>query len=333
MQLIIDEFFLIGRPEHGSLRHAYKRYRWDRSSTAHIPSPKNGIALVFLHCINSRVLHKETWEPTIEHIFELQATSSNLVNVEEAWSMDIPNHGRAAKLNDEALQMRPEGIDAYVPADGLQLLLLSGLMIGDKVVGVGHSAGAAITILETSGYPLTRLPFDSIILVEPSMMTREVLHKVMTGPDGGHPLRLIMTAAKRRLDTWKSRDEAHQWFVKRYPWKRWDPRVLELFVRYGLHDLPTGTYPTRYEGVTLAYWLSFVLPYLFIASLAVGKKWCMWDDEIRAGILDVEAGRRMTSVTTVDNAGHLIPQENPEGMANAIWMLLGASVTKNAYRL
>ena len=36
--------------------------------------------------------------------------------------------------------------------------------------------------------------------------------------------------AKGRKDIWPSRAAAREWFAKRLPWRRWDPRVLDLYV-------------------------------------------------------------------------------------------------------
>lgn len=57
------------------------------------------------------MLDKETWIPTIEHLFELQATvPSNTFSIIEAWAMDSPNHGRSAILNDTKLLAYPNGL-------------------------------------------------------------------------------------------------------------------------------------------------------------------------------------------------------------------------------
>lgn len=46
-----------------------------------------------------------------------------------------------------------------------------------------------------------------------------------------------------RPDLWSSRDEAAASFRKNRMFSAWDPRVLDIFIQYGLRDLPTPLYP------------------------------------------------------------------------------------------
>ena len=46
-----------------------------------------------------------------------------------------------------------------------------------------------------------------------------------------------------RKDLWPSREEAAKSFRKSPFYKSWDPRVLDLWIKYGLRDLPTAIYP------------------------------------------------------------------------------------------
>lgn len=70
-----------------------KRYQPSSSS-------EDGLTLVFTHGTG---FHKEQWEPTIEHLFELQAKNGAKHKIREAWSIDAPNHGDSAVLNEEKL--------------------------------------------------------------------------------------------------------------------------------------------------------------------------------------------------------------------------------------
>lgn len=84
-----------------------------------------------------------------------------------------------------------------------------------------------VRILATSGYPPYRLPFSSLIMVDPPMMTQELLAKAKTQ---NTPLLAAVEEAKMRKDIWPSRDAAREWFSKRLPYKLWTPEVLQLFV-------------------------------------------------------------------------------------------------------
>ncbi|THH29498.1 hypothetical protein EUX98_g4691 [Antrodiella citrinella] len=342
MQLLIDSFLLTGKPERGSIQYAYKRYRNPYANLPKDQRTTSGVALLLIHCINT---HKETWEPTIESLFELQSSANggNNGNIVEVWSMDSPNHGYAAYLNEEVLFTRPEIVNWSTYSDGLKMIMKSGLISGDHVIGVGHSAGATCVVLSLDGCPLDRIPYSSLILVEPPMLSRPLLEKMLSSSDGTNLLHMVIKAVLKRKDVWSSREEARQFFAKRYPWKKWDPRVLDFFIDYGLRDLPTATYPDRQEGVTLACpreqeaatytlyeggvrsleLLSVYCPVVPVHCI-IGGRPDLISDETRAAIWDVNEGRRMASIATVEGAGHMVAQESPHGTADAIWNIVNS---------
>lgn len=57
----------------------------------------------------------------------------------------------------------------------------------------------------------------------------------------------VATASTFRRDLWPSRAAAAASFAKSAYYQRWDPRVLQLWIRYGLRDLPTAVYPDPVE--------------------------------------------------------------------------------------
>lgn len=54
-----------------------------------------------LICTHGTGFHKEQWEPTLEHLFALVGDQ---VKIREVWSIDAPNHGDSAVLNEHTLQ-------------------------------------------------------------------------------------------------------------------------------------------------------------------------------------------------------------------------------------
>ncbi len=65
-----------------------------------------------------------------------------------------------------------------------------------------------------------------MILVEPTMMTREILKNALEKDT--HLIRAVEVARKRK-DTWPSREAAREYFSTRLPWRRWDKCVLDLY--------------------------------------------------------------------------------------------------------
>jgi len=146
-------------------------------------------------------------------------------------------------------------------------------------------------------------------------------------------------------DIWPSRPAALEWFSKRIPWNRWDPRVLHLFVKYGLRDLPTATYPDNKEGVTRSCtreqaaqsYIYFEdafdsldrlkdLCHTIPVHTILGTNQDLVSKETHDAIIDPKQGRSMASVLHVDS-GHLIAQEEPAGLALAIWNILNVDET------
>ncbi|KAI0640649.1 alpha/beta-hydrolase [Trametes meyenii] len=331
------EFVLPGLKEDGGLTNAYVRYKPMVDGNT-IPDPHYPrVSLLLLHSVAS---HKEAWFPMVEHLFELQRTApTNGFTIVEVWAMDSPNHGHAARLNDSLLRDFPNGITGMHWARAANLLLTSGLMAsGCAVVGVGHSAGSCIIVQSTDGYPLDRLLLSSIIMVEPPMMTRDILRRAQTE---GAPVLRAAEGALVRKDVWSSRAAAKEWFAKRIPWKRWDPRAFELFIEHGLLDLPTAAYPDTQQGVTLAAsrvqesWgyshhedgfaaldrLSEICSTIPVHCV-FGAVNDFIPVETQAGVMDESAGRRMRSIVRVAGAGHLVLQENPQGLALGLWGIL-----------
>lgn len=65
----------------------------------------DALTLIFAHATG---YHKEHFEPTLEHLFAL-LRGSGKAKIRDAWCIDAPNHGEAAKLNEKTLQW------GYVP--------------------------------------------------------------------------------------------------------------------------------------------------------------------------------------------------------------------------
>jgi pimeloyl-ACP methyl ester carboxylesterase len=98
------------------------------------------------------------------------------------------------------------------------------------IVGLGHSMG---------GCQLTNLAlmhprlFETLVLIDPVISTRNSTRGNWAP---------AMSSATRR-DRWPSRAEALASFKRSKFYQVWDPRVLDLWVKYGLRELPTKLYP------------------------------------------------------------------------------------------
>jgi pimeloyl-ACP methyl ester carboxylesterase len=105
------------------------------------------------------------------------------------------------------------------------------------MIGIGHSMGAAQITGLSILHP--RL-FETIILIDPVIQNFE---KIVPN---GNMIPAHLSAARR--DRWPNRKAAEQSFKKSKFYKTWDPRVLDLWVQWGLRELPTKTYTEDMPG-------------------------------------------------------------------------------------
>lgn len=104
------------------------------------------------------------------------------------------------------------------------------------IIGIGHSLGASQLVSLSLMHPSL---FHSLILLEPYIQPNT--HRLT-----GHSLVL---ASLGRRDSWPSRAAAASAFRKGL--QGWDPRCVELYIRYGLRDLQGADSSDR-DSVALA---------------------------------------------------------------------------------
>ena len=66
----------------------------------------------------------------------------------------------------------------------------------------------------------------AMILIEPTVVTRELFNAQLDDRMAYIDLVVAMTSARR--DIWSSNEHAFEYFKTRFPWKFWDSRVLRL---------------------------------------------------------------------------------------------------------
>ncbi|KAG6835871.1 hypothetical protein H0H93_013784 [Arthromyces matolae] len=125
-----------------------KRY-WNPTSK-YLDDP-SALTLVLTH---GSGFHKEVWEPTIDDFYTLLRNDHSSLRIREVWSIDSPDHGDAAVLNEHHLK------NAYVPVFGWEeyaraiYSFLTNFGMGvdvdfstRRLVGIGHSLGAGSLFL------------------------------------------------------------------------------------------------------------------------------------------------------------------------------------------
>ncbi|KZT28074.1 alpha/beta-hydrolase, partial [Neolentinus lepideus HHB14362 ss-1] len=328
--LQIDSFVFDARPSY-PLITTVKRYRH-----ASFSNDADALTLIFAHATGA---HKECWEPVLKYIIQGKRAGTK---IKEAWSVDCPNHGDAAVLNEELLKWGYEPVFSW---DSQYARILHRFVMGlgkniptdfssHRIVAIGHSMGAVSWLYTRTYYPPP--PFAAIVLVDPMIL----------GPSfdvssiGGF---LDSTALKRR-DIWASREEAYKSLLPRYKYSK---EAMASYVEHALRDLPTGLYPDK-QGVTLKCvktqelarpdcilatptfacyrdhqsnklaWryikdICAVLPVHFVNGAVPD----LLPKELKADTVLATDGN-YKSWQEVQGAGHMVPQMAPKGTAEAI---------------
>lgn len=118
----------------------------------------NAVTLIVLH---STSFHKETWQPSLERIFQRASSHSRVsattLKIKCAWAVDCPNHGVSAALNEEALQQPP--FHQTCESINLKLFLHDQFDLRLGAVGCRKYAEAVHRFM-SAGQKLTPTPFD-----------------------------------------------------------------------------------------------------------------------------------------------------------------------------
>ncbi|THH06481.1 hypothetical protein EW145_g4054 [Phellinidium pouzarii] len=299
---------------------------------------KSGNHLVLL-LAHGAGMHKEQWQPFLEDLqrFQLESPGGGC-EVAEAWAVDCPNHGEGGVVNETELLKNPGSVSCSDYAFSFLALFDTGhLKTSDprSLVLVGHSAGmATCTIIIRHFIDQKKpLPFVAAIFVDPPPKGAPTStdDEIEYGTFDTEP---FAERALRRKDVWKSKEEAHNFFIKRKPWSDWDPRNLSLYEEFGLRSLPVSYYPDLKEGLTLSCtriqegesYHNTVEPKCAVAYLPQltqffpvhmiyggNSPFCPTPEELER--LPNSKLIRFASYYVMQNSGHSIPQDHPTALA------------------
>ncbi|EED13676.1 conserved hypothetical protein [Talaromyces stipitatus ATCC 10500] len=224
----IREYPRATRAGDDALKLAVKRYI-PKSN----PNPRSGdVTIIGAH---GSGFPKELYEPIWEEIYSRLDTQG--IRIRSIWIADTASQSASAILNEENLGNDPSWFDHA--RDLLYLINHFRADMPRPLVGIGHSLGAGqLTLLSLMHSRL----FTSLIIMEPVIVSSHLAGK---GP-------IFVSLSLKRRDVWSSRSEAAKYFKKSY--KKWDPRVLERWLDYGLRELRSGDESFKEAGaaVTLA---------------------------------------------------------------------------------
>ncbi|KAF8191781.1 Alpha/beta hydrolase fold-1 [Pholiota molesta] len=306
------------------------------------PAP-DGVTLIFAH---GNATHKETWSTMLSFLYEQTDTGrQHPPLIKEAWSIECPNHGESAVLNEDDIAAHypkggwngweyPQAMLAFIKSrpDGIDFS-------ERKLVGVGHSNGAGAILLLQELYPNL---FSSVILMDPAIAKAE------DASARYRMERIITQYTWSRQDTWRNRKEARKALETQEGSRYWHPKVMDAYLEKGLRLHPASKLPEpfTFNGVTLAcskaheaamtrtvelYPRSFEMlkslyasdtqVHLIIATLDKFNVKVLEDAVVAP---DPVSGRGADSVQRLPRGGHMFVQTEPELAAHAVQKAISA---------
>ncbi|KDR79162.1 hypothetical protein GALMADRAFT_243049 [Galerina marginata CBS 339.88] len=308
-------------------------------ATRHSIGPRdtyNSSDLVLI-CLHAVGCHKEAWDPTIDHLFNLERKSLHRHGrIREVYSIDCPNHGESAIVNAEILNTHYK--DSWTTreyARAVYAFLMAGPTRGAKVdfrkrriVVVGHCLGAVASFFMHELNPPIRL--EAVIAFDPAFSPG------LDYPDYREVFRKFQYWTWLRPSVWPSRKAALKDLRERPLYKTWDPAVLRSFVEHGLSDHPGSKYPEPYKfsGVVMsttkeqeaATYRSddFVGEPMEALRMTASKTpvhliWGKIEDILPNHLkYTISNHTNLASVEYIEEAGHLIVQQKPRLVAEKI---------------
>lgn len=194
----------------------------------------------------------------------------------------------------------------------------------EGVVGVGHSMGGVATLLASVKNPGL---FRAVVALDPVLFTgtRQLAIQALTllGMRSRVP---PASLARRRRETWGSREEAATSYRKKALFRHFDPECFQDYITHGLTEVPGGgfrlTIPTAWEARIFetsprGVWRK--LRAVKVPTLVLRGS----DSDTLLPAALARAGRTIPGARTEEAPGtHLFPLEHPEDCARHILTFL-----------
>ncbi|KAI5800122.1 Alpha/beta hydrolase family-domain-containing protein [Geopyxis carbonaria] len=320
------------------LRLAVKQYVPKQLTHGH--SEVGSVTLVFCH---ANAFHKELYEAYFDDL--LIAAESQGLSIRSIWAADAAHQGMSGILNERELGDDPCWND--FSRDTIHMINTFADQMPPPIIGVGHSFGGHAIARAALMHPSL---FTSIVLIDPVIEESEVI-------ESGYATSKL---SAKRIDVWRTRSDAENYFRSRKFYQRWDPRVLKAHLKYGLRDLPTMIYPDQ-AGVTLAT-TKHQEVYTFLRCTRAahpdmerpldrdepGDTWRLLhmlvphtlyivggDSPVSTELVNKRKimKTRSAEITVINETGHLVPQEKPIETAKATIVFLSQQLQKWNSRL
>ena len=226
-------------------------------------------------------------------------------------AIDLRGHGDSDRAEG---RYSWEHVSGDLPAfiDALEL---------DNVLLVGHSRGGGVAAIG-GAQRVDRV--SRAVLIEPTLPFGP---RPAARPGAGNPGNSLAEGARRRRGVWDSREQMFQSYRNRGPFKNWREDILRSYVEGGTREIKDGRVELKcppeveaqfFEGRPSAEMLDAMSQITFPVLLMTGGNQSIVPATSPA-IQAMERSAASFRHITVPDAGHFLPQEQPEVMEKAIW--------------
>jgi pimeloyl-ACP methyl ester carboxylesterase len=234
-------------------------------------------------------------------------------------AMDARGHGDSSQPEADAAYAWRE-FAADLAAVAAQLVAEAGRPLA---LGMGHSFGGTSLLGAESLAPGR---FERLLLLDPVTPPPPAA----APPERAAHVESMVDAARRRRGDWPSRAEARAWFAERSLFANWRPEALDLYVLDGLRERPDSGVelkcPGAVEAAVFAQGEGVDLP-AWVRGLAPPALWLQAErGNFPLPYYQALAGSMRAARVEQAPAGHLIPMERPDLVADAALRLLAESV-------
>ncbi|PTB44035.1 uncharacterized protein TrAFT101_002593 [Trichoderma asperellum] len=189
------------------------------------PPRKGDITIIGAH---ANGFPKELYEPLYEEF--LKQLDKQGLRLRAIWIADAAHQGQSGILNAASLGNDPSWLDYARDIAHL----INTIRPPRPIIAMGHSFGANALANVALMHP--RL-FTGFVMLDPVIARFAAPPKrQQLLPSSPETYANPASLSAMRRDTWPSRAAAREAFLSKDFYRAWDPRVLDLFVHYGLRD-------------------------------------------------------------------------------------------------
>ena len=186
----------------------------------------------------------------------------------------------------------------------------------EKPLLIGHSMGATVLTIAAAGYGVVPC---GMILIEPIFLPDDFYNTQLTVKD--HPL---ASKSIKRVNHWKSEDDALSYLKSRSLFSDWDDRILQLYMQFGMEKQQAGDLKlTCTPSSEAAMFMGGVSrsPWPLLEKIDCPVLVIEGEKSPNVGLVDVQRAVSLLpqgQYGSVSEAGHLIPMQKPAEIVSII---------------